>query len=383
MLALAELKAAAGGTTDEVASLISKAVTTNPSEVAPRLALIQFYLNKKDGKKALTAANDAAAAIPDKPEILDALGRTQQFSGDFNQAMSTYGKLSTLQPNSPLAQMRLAEINLANKNKDEAAKSLKKALDIKPDLIEAQRGLILLALDAKKPNEALGIARQVQQQKPKEPVGFVLEGDIYASEKAWPDAIKAYQNGLKQVAVPELAIKLHSALLASGNTAEADKMAANWTREHAKDVTFRMHLGDIATARKDYPQAAQNYRSALDIQPNNPLVLNNLAWVSGQLKAPKAIEYAEKANQLAPNQPPFMDTLAMLLADKGETAKAIELLRKALELSPQAGAIQLNLAKVLISTGKKDEARKELDALAKLGDKFPGQADVSKLQKEL
>jgi Flp pilus assembly protein TadD len=188
---------------------------------------------------------------------------------------------------------------------------------------------------------------------------------------------------LKQVAVPELAIKLHSALLASGNTPEADKMAANWTREHAKDVAFRMHLGDIATARKDYPQAAQNYRSALDIQPNNPLVLNNLAWVSGQLKAPKAIEYAEKANQLAPNQPPFMDTLAMLLADKGETAKAIELLRKALELSPQAGAIQLNLAKVLISTGKKDEARKELDALAKLGDKFPGQADVSKLQKEL
>ena len=383
MLALAELKAAAGGTTDEVASLISKAITTNPSEVAPRLALIQFYLNKKDGKKALTAANDAAAAIPDKPEILDALGRTQQFSGDFNQAMSTYGKLSTLQPNSPLAQMRLAEINLANKNKDEAAKSLKKALDIKPDLIEAQRGLILLALDAKKPNDALGIARQVQQQKPKEPVGFVLEGDIYASEKAWPDAIKAYQNGLKQVAVPELAIKLHSALLASGNTPEADKMAANWTREHAKDVAFRMHLGDIATARKDYPQAAQNYRSALDIQPNNPLVLNNLAWVSGQLKAPKAIEYAEKANQLAPNQPPFMDTLAMLLADKGETAKAIELLRKALELPPQAGAIQLNLAKVLISTGKKDEARKELDALAKLGDKFPGQADVSKLQKEL
>jgi putative PEP-CTERM system TPR-repeat lipoprotein len=280
MLALAELKAAAGGTTDEVASLISKAVTTNPSEVAPRLALIQFYLNKKDGKKALTAANDAAAAIPDKPEILDALGRTQQFSGDLNQAMSTYGKLSTLQPNSPLAQMRLAEINLANKNKDEAAKSLKKALDIKPDLIEAQRGLILLALDAKKPNEALSIARQVQQQKPKEPVGFVLEGDIYASEKAWPEAIKAYQNGLKQVAVPELAIKLHSALLASGNTPEADKMAANWTREHAKDVAFRMHLGDIATARKDYPQAAQNYRSALDIQPNNPLVLT--IWLGFQ-----------------------------------------------------------------------------------------------------
>lgn len=383
MLALAELRAAAGGTADEVSGLISKAIAANPSEVAPRVALIQYHLNKKDAKKALTAANEASAAIPDKPEILDALGRTQQFSGDLNQALATYSKLAGFQPGSPLPQIRLAEINLANKNKDEATKNLKKALEIKPDLVEAQRGLIFLALDAKKTNDALNIARQVQKQRPKEAVGFVLEGDIYAFQKAWPEASKTYQNGLKQVAVPELAIKLHSALLTSGNTAEAEKIASSWNKEHPKDMVFRLHQGDIATTRKEYPQAVQHYQAALDIQPNNPLVLNNMAWVYGQLKAPKAIEYAEKANQLAPNQPPFMDTLAMLLADKGETVKAIELLRKALSIAPQAAAIQLNLAKILVSTGQKDEARKELDALAKLGDKFPGHAEVSKLQKQL
>ena len=73
----------------------------------------------------------------------------------------------------------------------------------------------------------------------------------------------------------------------------------------------------------------------------------------------------------------------MLLADKGEAAKAVELLRKALSTAPQASAIQLNLAKVLIASGKKDEARKELDALAKMGDKFPSQAEVSQLLKSL
>jgi Flp pilus assembly protein TadD len=144
-----------------------------------------------------------------------------------------------------------------------------------------------------------------------------------------------------------------------------------------------MHLGDIATARKDYPAATQHYRNALEIQPNNALVLNNLAWVYGEMKSPKAMEYAEKANQLAPNQPPFMDTMAMLLVSKGETAKAVELLRKALEISPQATAIQLNLAKVLIGAGRKDEARKELDALAKLGEKFSAQSEVARLQKDL
>ena len=78
-----------------------------------------------------------------------------------------------------------------------------------------------------------------------------------------------------------------------------------------------------------------------------------------------------------------MDTLAMLLAAKGETTKAIELLRQAVAAAPQARAVQLNLAKVLISAGKKDDARKELEALAKIGDKFSGQAEVNQLLKTL
>jgi Flp pilus assembly protein TadD len=160
-------------------------------------------------------------------------------------------------------------------------------------------------------------------------------------------------------------------------------MAAAWQKEHPKDIALLVHQGDVATARKDYSLAAQHYRQALDIQPNNALVLNNLAWVSGELKAPKAIEYAEKANQLAPGQPQFMDTLAMLLAQKGETKRAIDLLRNAMNAAPNAASIQLNLAKVLISAGEKKEARKELEALAKLGDKFSGQPEVAKLLQAL
>lgn len=383
LLALAEMKASGGGTTAEVAGLIEKAITANGSDVGARLTLVQYYLSQKENKKALTAASEAAAAIPDSPEILDALGRTQQIAGDTNQALATYGKLAALQPASPLAQMRIADIHLAARNTDEAGKSLQAALAIKPDLLEAQRGLILLALEAKKPEQALVVAREVQKQRPKEAVGLALEGDIHASAKQWPEAIASYRSALKLTPAPELAIKLYSALTASGNTAEAEKMAATWRKEQPKDIALRAHQGDLATARKDYALAAQHYRGALAIQPNNALLLNNLAWVSGQMKEAKAIEYAEKANQLAPNQPAFMDTLAVLLAQKGESAKAIELLRQALSLAPQAASIQLNLAKTLIGAGKKDEAKKELDALAKLGDKFGGQAEVSNLQKQL
>lgn len=383
LLSLAELKAANGGTPDEVTSLIGKAISASPSEPAARLALIQYYLKLKENKKALIAANEASTAIQDKPEILDALGLTQQIAGDLNQAQITYGKLASLQPASPLPLLRIAEIFFANKNKEEGIKYLKKALEIKPDTLEAQRALIKIALEGNDTKNALDIARTVQRQRPKEAAGYILEGDIYAFGKSWPEAIRVFRSGLKLVAAPELTIKLHSSLMASGNAAEADKTAAAWLKDQPKDIAFRMYLGDRASGQKNFSQAVNHYQTALNIQPNNALILNNLAWASGQIKSPKAIEYAEKANQLAPNQPAFMDTLAMLLADSGETVKAVELLRKALTYAPKASAIQLNLAKVLIASGKKDEARKELEGLAKMGDKFLGHAEVSQLLKSL
>ena len=383
LLALAELRARSGAKQSEVAALIAKAITANPQDSAPRLALIQFHLKAKDNKKALTVANEAVAALPDSPELLDALGRTQQLAGETNQALATFGKLAGLQPGLPLADMRIAEIHLAAKNRQEATKHLKRALEIKPDLLEAQRILILMAVDEKRSGDALAIARQIQQQRPREAVGHSLEGDVRAVQKAWPEAIAAYRQGIKSQPSPELAIKLYRILDMAGDKAEAERWAATWNKEHPQDIAMRMHLGDLATARKDYGEAARLYQIALDIQPDNPLALNNLAWVLGQLKSPQALAYAEKANRIAPNQPPFMDTLGMLLAEQGENAKALEWLQKAHELAPQHAPIQLNLAKVLIQSGKKEAARKELEALAKLGEKFPLQAEVARLLKEL
>lgn len=379
LLTLAQLKVADGGTPAEVLTLIEKAVSAAPTEVVPRVALIQYHLKNKDNKKALSAANDANSSIPDKPEILDALGKTQQLSGDFNQALTTYSKLASMQPTSPLASIRIAEVHIANKNQDEAIKSLKKALEIKPDFVEVQRTLIQVAMQNKNPKEALNIARTVQKQRPKEAFGYIFEGDIHAANGSINDATGAYRSGLKQTNAPELAVKLNGAMLASGNAAEAEKMAAEWLKNHPKDILFRLYLGDLAGANKNHSQAVTHYLSALALQPNNALILNNLAWASSQTKSPKALEYAEKANQLAPDQPAFMDTLAVILADKGDTAKAIELLRKALTAAPQAAAIQLNLAKVLIKADKKTDARIELEALAKLGEKFSGHSEVTKL----
>ena len=382
-LALAELRSRTGGTTEEVATLINRAIAANPQESAPRLALIGLYLGKNEVKSALAAAQDAVAALPERPEILDAAGRAQQAAQDYNQALATYGKLAALKPDLPLPYLRMAEIEVVAKNKPAALENLRKALKVQPNSLEAQRGVMMLELDAGRPAEALAMAKEVQKQRPKEAVGYLFEGDAQASLKNWPAAIAAYRLGLKEAGGPDLAAKLHLALANSGSTAEADTFAAGWLKEHAKDTRFRFYLAGHATARKDYASAARHYRVLLEAQPENAIVLNNLAWVGAQIKDPKAMEYAEKANRLAPNQPAQMDTLAVLLMEKGETQRAFELFRQALELAPQAAVIRLNYARALIKAGQKSEAKKQLDEVAKLGDKFPAQAEVAELQKGL
>jgi putative PEP-CTERM system TPR-repeat lipoprotein len=347
--------------------------------VKSRLLLIDFDLRQQDFKAAVSAAQDGVVALPDSLELLDALGRTQQATGEPNQAIASYTKLAAMQPLSVIPQMRLAEVHLAGKNTEAALASLRRALEIKPDLLEAQRALIALALDRKKPEDALTVARSVQQQRPEEAVGYALEGEIRASQKSWDRAITAYRGGLKHVKAPELAIKLHAVLGAAGQGAEADKFSNSWQKEHPKDAAFLLHLGDAALARKDYASAEKIYAAVVKLQPNSALAYNNLAWVSGKLNKEGAVGFAEKANALAPDQPAFMDTLAVLLSDKGEYAKAVALQDKALALQPQNAMFKLNLAKIHIKGGKKDLARKELDGLTQLGDKFPEQGEVATL----
>jgi cellulose synthase operon protein C len=382
-LAFAELAARSGAAPDGVAKLIANAVTATPTDATPRLVLIDFYLRNKDVKQASSAAQNAMAAVPGSPEVLDALGRTQQAAGEFNQAIATYNKLAGMQPLSPLPYMRLADVHMAAKNKDAAVQSLLKGLEIKPDLLQAQRALIMLDLDAKKYPEALARALAVQKQRPKEEVGYTFEGDIYAAQKNWVSAETAYRAGLKAVNSSELAMKLHSALLASDKAAEADKFSTTWQRDNAKDISFLFYLGGRALARQDYVGAEKNFGAVVKLQPNHAIAYNNLAWVSAKLNKEGAIAYAEKANTLAPNQPAIMDTLAMVLSEKGDYARAAELQNKALALQPQNALFKLNLAKIHLKGGKKELAKKTLAELAGMGDKFPAQTEVATLLKGL
>jgi len=378
-LALAELAARTGAAPAEVSRLIAEAVKTNPGDQRSQLLLVNHYLSSGDPKAALNAAQAATAALPNSNELLDALGRAQLASGDAQQAVSTFRKLISAQPKRAEHHVRLGEALAANKDLVESTRSMKRALELKPDLVPARRGLAQLALLNNSPKEALQQARELQTRQPKDATGWALEGDIESSSRNYVAAATAYRGALQRQPTADTAVRLHSALLRANKAADADRMAADWTREHPKDTVFRYYLGDLALGKNDMAGAEAHYRDVLQIAPAHAMAMNNIAWLLAKQSKPGAVEMATKANELAPNRPALLDTLATALAADGKYPQAIEAQKKAMALATKEPSLKLNLARIYLKAGEKPYARAELEELAAMGEKFGEQAEVKTL----
>ncbi|MBK8863246.1 MAG: tetratricopeptide repeat protein [Betaproteobacteria bacterium] len=108
--------------------------------------------------------------------------------------------------------------------------------------------------------------------------------------------------------------------------------------------------------------------------------MNNLAWMLAQQKLPGAQPLAGEGQRVGCRTGgPLMDTLAYVLALEKQPERAVALQRKAMAQNPEDPNLRLTLARIHVVNGDRTQARAELDALAKLGDKFSAQDEVARL----
>ena len=383
-LALADIQARTGADVKEVIATVQRAVDADPQSATARLALINLHLRNKDAKAALSAAQAANAAFPSDVRIVEAFGVAQENAGEINQAVETYNRLATLAPQAPQPLLRLAGLYVRQKQTDKAIDALRRAQKLVPNPRDVVPQLVQALMAGDRASDALKETRELQKRDPKFAGAWALEGDIHASQKKWPDAEKAYREALKlEPKANAVAIRLHSVLAAANKTAEADALAKKWIADNPKDTSMRLYLAERDLRAKNYKSAATQYQAVLGQEPNNVAALNNLAWVLGELGDPKALDHAQRAVSLVPNNAATLDTLGMLLVKKGEASKGLEYLERARKLAPERYDIRLNYAKSLASAGQKDAARKELEALQSEPADFPGKSEIPALLKVL
>jgi Zn-dependent protease with chaperone function len=116
-------------------------------------------------------------------------------------------------------------------------------------------------------------------------------------------------------------------------------------------------LGDLFYSRKNYAKTIEAYEHSLTFLPDNPQVLNNLAWLFAtcddeKFRNPKrAIILAKKASQLK-EAPYILDTLAESFYVNNEIQDAIATERRALDLVKKNRYYEKQLEKFVKAMGR-------------------------------
>jgi predicted Zn-dependent protease len=134
-------------------------------------------------------------------------------------------------------------------------------------------------------------------------------------------------------------------------------------KSHPGDEQARLFVGEQAMKAKDFAKASSNFRMLVGAHPNDPFLLNNLAWSLAATNDPQALPIAEKAGALAPDNPSILDTLGWLLVEQGDADRGLTLIEKANRAAPDQMEIRLHLAKAQLKKGRPDAARATLQSV--------------------
>lgn len=368
---------------EQIRATIERAVAVAPSDIKPRVALAAFHASRQDFDAALAAATEANKAMPGSVALLKVLAKLQLHAGQADAAAITLAKAVAIDPSSLDLLLLYADAQRASGAIDAARGSLRKALGLRPNLLAANIALVTLELQAGRPADALELVRQVKESYPNEVIGYSLEGQVWAQQNRWTEAVRVLQSGIERTGSAGLLIELHRTLVRSGDPKEASRVVANWLKAHPRELEVRSYLADSALEALDYPKAVLLYKEVLADYPDDVRTLNNLAWAESAAGEPNALRHAERASKLAPDDPRVLDTLGMILVERGDLARGTEVLKRASAAAPHDTELRFTLAKALIRSGDTVGARRELEFLAGLGNKYAKQNDVQRLLSRL
>ena len=135
---------------------------------------------------------------------------------------------------------------------------------------------------------------------------------------------------------PQLVFTLGDCQLRQGL---AERAARTFDRALTAEVVSAVDIARIYYEHKRPDRAIEYYERALADAPDDPLILNDLAWTYAEegLSLSYALNLSMHAVKLDAESPVYLDTYAELLHLLGRHAHAVAIMRQALALEPTDG----------------------------------------------
>lgn len=365
----------------EATELLRRAAEQSAS-LSPRLALAQLLIGQDELAAARQEIGIAAAAAPDHPEVGALMGLLALAEGRAADAASLLAKVEPMLPNRIGVTLALARAELATGQAAAAQARLRRIVEAAPRSLPLRLALGEAELAIGNAAEALAIANALKVDFPADGDGHLLEAQVQIAARRYDAAVASSTAAFEREPTWSVLTRLLAALQLAGRSREAVDAVAQWVAANPEHLAGALTYAGLQQDAGQLDAALQAYQRALELDATSVIALNNAAWISRTLGLPGALDLAERALGLAPDNPAVLDTVGWVLLAENREQDAIVHLARAAELAPEAAEIRYHLAEGLAAVGRSAEARAVLVELLRATE-FPQRAAAQRLLESL
>jgi tetratricopeptide (TPR) repeat protein len=283
-----------------------------------------------------TKAGKKRGPLVDSPqmgaaEVLYGIGATLTRRGGEDLAL-VYLQLSLyLAPNQPLALLSLADLYESVKKPAMAIKVYERMPASSPLKRNAQIQLATNLDAADRSDEAIKILKTVTAEDPKDLEAILALGNIERGRKKFADCAVTYSQGIDALTNPN------------------DKA----------NTVYYYYRGICEERSKQWTKAEVDMRKALELQPEQPHVLNYLgySWIDQGINLDEGMKLIKRAVDQRPDDGYIVDSLGWAYYRIGNYEDAVKNLERAIDLKPEDPTINDHLGDAYWRVGRTMEAK--------------------------
>jgi tetratricopeptide (TPR) repeat protein len=289
----------------------------------------------------------------------------QQRYGDSRQVLDEMLKVN---PSSAAATYQMGVVDLGEKKYKDAETAFRRSYELNPANTRGLMGVVLTYMTQGLTDKAVQFLQAEIAKAPARMEFHETLGDVGVSAGRFDMAIAEFQQVLAATpkgtaAQGSLYLKMGEAYQRKGDFASAINALQEARKTLPENERVLTNLAITLASVDRWPEARQVYEATMKIDPNNGIVLNNLAFGlaehNGDLD--QALTMAQQAKRLLPTMAEVSDTLAWIYLKKNLPDQALPILHDIVTKNPGRPTFHYHLGMAMAQKGEKSQAREEVN----------------------
>jgi len=300
------------------------------------------------------------------------LGDALVHQGQVDAALERFQKALEIKPNYVDARSNLGAALFQKGRVDDAVAQYQKTLEINPNYAQANYNLGLALFQEGRLNDAIAQYKKAVKINPYYPQAHNNLGNALLQKGQVDQALEQFEKALEiNPNYVDARSNLGAALFKKGQLDDAVAQYKKALAINPNYVNAHYNLGDALFQKGQLDEAIVQFQKAVEINPNYVDAhynLGNALYQRGQ--SDEAIDQFQKALAINPNYVDAHSNLGVVFFQKGQLNEAVAQFQKAVEINPNSYRIRYNLGKALFQNGQLDEAIAQFQEVLRLKPDF-------------